>query len=191
MGQVMKSPIDHPPSNYERLRQIIAERCFTKGQPFQLSSGRMSNFYFNLKPAMLDPEGLDLLADIILERIAGIDARYIGGLAMGAVPLAIAVLLKSNATARPLQGFWVRKEAKGHGTKNLTDGYIQDGARVIIVEDVTTSGDSVMQAINEVKRRGCDIAAVITIVDRLEGAEERLAQNGVKLTALFTAKDFT
>src|SRR5260221_7420047 len=191
MGQVMKSPIDHPPSNYERLRQIIAERCFTKGQPFQLSSGRMSNFYFNLKPAMLDPEGLDLLADIILERIAGIDARYIGGLAMGAVPLAIAVLLKSNATARPLQGFWVRKEAKGHGTKNLNDGYIQDGARGILAEDVTNNGDSVMQAINESKRRGCDVAAVITIGDRLQGAEERLAQNGVKLTALFTAKDFT
>src|SRR5260221_11541455 len=105
----------------------------------------MSNFYFNLKPAMLDPEGLDLLADIILERIAGIDARYIGGLALGAGPLAIAGLLKSNATARPLQGFLVGKEAKGDGTKNITDGYIQNGARVIILEGVATSGDSVMQ----------------------------------------------
>lgn len=175
----------------ERLRRLIAERCFTKGKPFQLASGRWSDFYFDLKPAMLDPEGSNLLADLILERMAGIDAKYIGGLAMGAVPIALAVTLKSYGTSRPLQAFWVRKEAKGHGTKSLTDGYLVDGSRVIIVEDVATTGGSVMKAIDEVKRHDCQIAAVITIVDRLEGAREKLAEAGIELIALFTAKDFT
>lgn len=175
----------------ERLRRLIAERCFTKGKPFQLASGRWSDFYFDLKPAMLDPEGSNLLADLILERMAGIDAKYIGGLAMGAVPIALAVTLKSYGTSRPLQAFWVRKEAKGHGTKSLADGYLVDGSRVIIVEDVATTGGSVMKAIDEVKRHDCQIAAVITIVDRLEGAREKLAEAGIELIALFTAKDFT
>lgn len=182
--------IDHQPSKRERLRRIIAERCFTKGKPFQLASGKWSDFYFDLKPAMLDAEGIDLLADLILERTSGIDAKYIGGLAMGAVPLAVATVLKSHSTNRPLQGFWVRKRAKDHGTQKLTDGYLVDGQPVIIIDDVTTSGGSVMDAIHEVRRHRCEIAAVITIVDRLEGAKERLAREGFELTALFDTKDF-
>jgi orotate phosphoribosyltransferase len=175
----------------ERLHRIIAERCFTRGKPFQLASGRWSDFYFDLKPAMLDPEGSNLLADLILERTAGIDAQYIGGLAMGAVPIALGVTVKSYQTSRPLQAFWVRKEPKSHGTKKLIDGYLADGSRVIIVEDVTTTGGSVSKAIDEVKRHNCKIAAVLTIVDRLEGAKENLASAGIELIALFTAKDFT
>lgn len=173
----------------EQLRQIIAERCYEKGR-FTLASGRVSDYYFNLKPAMLDAKGLDLLADLVLEQISKVGASYVGGLAMGAVPVAVAVVLRSHATSRPLQAFWVRKEAKDHGTKNLTDGYLVDGSRVVIVDDVTTTGDSVMQAIDEVRRHNCTIAAVITIVDRLEGAQERLAEAGINLIALYTTKDF-
>ena len=179
-----------PSSKRERLRQIIAERSFSQGKTFRLASGKESNFYFDLKPTMLDPEGIDLLADLILERTANIEAEYVGGLAMGAVPVAVAAILKSHGTSRPLKGFWVRKEAKGHGTNNLTDGYLPDGANVIIVDDVTTTGGSVLQAIDEVRRHNCKIAAVITIVDRLEGAKEKLASRDVELIALFNTKDF-
>jgi len=173
-----------------RLRDIIAERCFSRGKPFQLASGRWSDFYFNMKPAMLDPEGIDLLADLVLARIADIDAKYIGGLVMGSVPVSVAVALKSHATPSPRQAFWVRKETKDHGAKSRIDGYLAEGANVIMVEDVTTTGGSVLQAIEEVKKRGCKIAAVITIVDRLEGAKEHLAEAGIELIALYDAKDF-
>ena len=97
---------------------------------------------------------------------------------MGARPVVIAAILKSHETPHPLQGFWVRKEQKDHGTKNLTDGYSPEGENVIVVDDVTTTGGSIMQAINEVRRRGCKIVAVITIVDRLEGAQESLDKAG-------------
>ena len=102
----------------------------------------MSNYYFDLKPTMLDPTGLDLLADLVLERAATLDAQCIGGLVMGAVPIVIATLLKSRGTKHPLQGFWVQKEAKDHGEQSLADGYLSDGSNVIVVEDVTTSGGS-------------------------------------------------
>ncbi len=156
----------------------------------QLASGRWSDFYFDLKPTMLDPDGLDLLTDLILEKIAHIDAKYIGGLAMGAVPLAIAASLKSRGSKHPLKAFWVRKEAKDHGTKNLIDGPAVDNSRVIIVDDVTTTGGSIMQAIAEVKKHNCKVAAVITIVDRLEGAKEALEKKGVNLIALYDTNDF-
>jgi orotate phosphoribosyltransferase len=190
MAITVAAQLEIEPSKRERLRQIIAERCYRRGR-FKLASGKESDYYFNLKPAMLDPEGANLLADLMLERIAGLDAKYIGGLAMGAVPVAIATMMRSYATAKPLQAFWVRKEGpKEHGAKNLADGYIVSGERVIVVEDVTTTGDSVMHAIDEVRRRGCEIAAVITIVDRLEGAQKRLAREGIGLIALYTTKDF-
>lgn len=177
-------------SKREKLRQIIAERSFSRGNSFVLASGKSSNFYFDMKQTMLDPEGLNLIADLILEKTQGLSAKYIGGLVMGAVPIAVAVLMKSNATANPLQGFWIRKEAKEHGTRRLADGYLPDGSDVLIVEDVTTSGGSVLQAVNEVRGRNCKVNAVITIVDRGDGAKDRLAAEGIELVSLFGISDF-
>jgi orotate phosphoribosyltransferase len=174
----------------DRLRAIIAEKSLIIGREFTLASGRKSDFFLDLKKTMLDPEGMDLLSDLVLDRIAAIDADYIGGLAMGAVPIVIGTIIKSQATARPRKGFWVRKDRKDHGNNNLTDGYIEENARVIIVEDVTTTGGSALLAIEEVKKRHCAIATVLTIVDRQEGAQENLAQRGIALTSLFTRSDF-
>ena len=172
-----------------RLHAIIEEKSLLRGS-FTLASGRPSNYLFDMKKTMLDPEGINLLADAILEKTAGIKAAAIGGLAMGAVPIVIASILKSQNTSRPLKGFWVRKEQKDHGTKAAADGYIESGARVIIVEDVTTTGESVLKAVAEAKTRGCTIAAVVTILDRQEGARERLAAEGIELLAVFTKADF-
>lgn len=180
-----------PISNWEKLRQIIAERSFSQGDSYVLASGKTSRFYFDMKQTMLDPEGLSLLSDLILEKIADLPAKYVGGLAMGAVPVAVAVLMKSGNTDKPLQGFWVRKEAKGHGTRKLVDGYLPKGSDVVIVDDVTTSGGSVLLAIEEVLKHDCKVNAVITIVDREEGAKEKLASHGVDLINLFTISNFT
>jgi orotate phosphoribosyltransferase len=174
----------------ERLRQIISELSFRNDRTFKLASGRTSDIFFYLKPTMLDPEGINLLADVMLDRVADIDAGYIGGLVMGAVPVVVATVLKSAERRRQLRGFWVRKEQKDHGAMNLTDGHIVDGSKVIVVDDVTTTGGSVMKAITEVRRHRCEIAAVITIVDRLEGAKENLAKEGLELIALYDRTDF-
>jgi orotate phosphoribosyltransferase len=140
---------------------------------------------------MLDPEGINLLADEILDTIKGIDADYIGGLAMGAVPIMVAVVTKSLATSRPLKGFWVRKEMKDHGIVKAFDGHLEPHSKVVIVDDVTTTGGSVMKAIKEARGKGCDIKAVITVVDRLEGAIENLEKEDIRLIALYTTKDFS
>ena len=174
----------------ERLRRIIAERSFSQGNEFKLASGKSSRFYFDMKQTMLDPEGLNLLAELMLETTRDLPAAYVGGLAMGAVPIAVAMVMKSAGTGRPMQGFWIRKEAKEHGTRKLADGYLPDDSDVVIVEDVTTSGGSALQAINEVRSRGCRVNALVTVVDREEGARDRLASENIDLVSLFTASDF-
>ncbi|MBV9523124.1 MAG: orotate phosphoribosyltransferase [Alphaproteobacteria bacterium] len=176
-------------AKWHRLREIIRERSFRQGS-FKLASGRTSPFFFDLKKTMLDPEGIDLLSDLVLERTAGIAAQYIGGLVMGAVPIVIGAVLKSRTTSRPLQGFWVRKEQKDHGVMNLADGYVVDGSSVIIVDDVATTGGSAMQAVKELRRRDCKIAAVLAIVDREEGAKANLDKEGLHLIALYKTSDF-
>jgi orotate phosphoribosyltransferase len=190
MAHAAKLDLSAETTKRERLRKIIQHLSFRNDRTFTLASGRVSNIFFDLKPTMLHPEGINLLADLVLERVAKTDADYIGGLVMGAVPVVIATILKSNATDRPLRGFWVRKEQKGHGVMNLTDGPLEEGSRVVVVEDVATTGGSVMKAIDEVRKRHCKIVAVITIVDRLEGAKENLAKQGINLVALFDRDDF-
>ena len=173
----------------ERLRELIRELSFTKGQ-FKLASGRESNYFFNLKRTMLHPEGINLLADAVLEKFAGLEADYIGGLAMGAVPIVAAVVMRSQSTGQPLKGFWVRKEMKDHGVVTAVDGDLADRAKVVMVEDVTTTGGSVMRAIEEARKKRCEIKAVITVVDRREGAKENLAKEGIELISLYTTEDF-
>lgn len=175
---------------WERLRQIVAERSFSQGAEFTLASGKTSTFYFDMKQTMLDPEGANLIGELVLEKTAALGADYVGGLAMGAVPIAVAVVMKSQATARPMKGFWVRKEVKEHGTRKKADGYLPDGSDVLIVEDVATTGGSALQAIEEVRGRGCRIAAVVTIVDRQDGARERLQAEGIEMISLFKTSDF-
>ena len=105
-----------------RLIEIVRERSFSSGGDIKLASGRTSNFYFNMKPTMLDAEGAHLIATLILEALEGARVDLIGGLEMGAVPLATAVAVASHAKGRPLQAFFVRKQAKEHGAKKLVEG---------------------------------------------------------------------
>ncbi len=173
----------------ERLRQIIREKSFSAGGDFRLASGAGSSFYFDLKKTLFDPEGATLVADVLFEAIRHDAVEQVGGLEIGAVPIATAVAMRSWPE-RPIRAFFVRKEAKGHGTNKLIDGQYQDGAKTILFEDVTTTGGSVMKAVNAVRGRGGTITKIVTIVDRLEGAKVNLAKEGVELAAIFTKDDF-
>jgi orotate phosphoribosyltransferase len=178
-----------PSAARERLRQIIQKESLRSGREFRLASGKTSNLFFDLKKTVLDPEGSNLVADAVLDLLKDDRPDFIGGLEMGAVPVVQAICTKSFPE-HPIRGFFVRKELKGHGTDQSIEGHIRDGARVVILEDVTTTGGSALKAVAAVEGRGCRVDKVITIVDRLEGARENLAQRGITLVALFTRDDF-
>ena len=175
----------------KRLRNIIAEKSFSTGGDFKLASGQSSGFYFDMKPTVMDPEGARLTGELILEAVVGEDLDCVGGMAVGAVPVVTSVAQTSAGTDRPLPGFLVRKEVKERGTEKQVEGNMEPGSRVLIVEDVTTTGGSAMQAIEAVRReRNGEVSIVVTIVDRLQGAEGFFADQGIRLIALLNKDDF-
>jgi len=177
-----------------RLIEIVRQRSFSSGGETKLVSGRSTSFYFDMKPSMLHPEGAHLMATLILEALEGARVDLIGGLEMGAVPLATAVALASHGRGRPIGAFFVRKQAKEHGARKLVEGLAPGetlaGKRVAILEDVTTTGGSSMQAIAAVRAEGAIVERVIVVVDRLEGAAETFKAAGIPFTAILTAADF-
>jgi len=173
----------------QRLFELIKERSFRRGN-FTLASGKQSSYYFDSKPTMLHPEGATLLAQLIFDAIKDVNADCVGGLEMGAVPLIAPVAIQSLEAGQPLMGFFVRKAPKDHGTKQRVEGIDMAGKTAVIVEDVTTTGGSAMQAVEEVKKAGGKVALVISILDRGEGARELYAAAGVPFTSLFTAEEF-
>jgi orotate phosphoribosyltransferase len=177
-----------------RLVEIVKRRSFSTGSETRLVSGRSTSFYFNMKPTMLDPEGAQLIADLILDALKGGEVDLIGGLEMGAVPLAVAVAVSSQIKGWPLRAFFVRKQAKEHGARQLIEGLAPGetlaGRRIAVLEDVTTTGGSAMQAIEALRAERAVIDRVITVVDRLEGAAEAFKRAGIPFTALLTAADF-
>ena len=178
----------------QRLIEIIKARSFQTGGEMKLASGRTSGFYFNMKPTMLDPEGGHLIGTLVIELVADQKAEMIGGLEMGAVPLATSVATVSYAEGVPLPAFFVRKQAKEHGTQalieGLPDGETIAGRRVIVVEDVTTTGGSALKAVAAIKQAGGDVACVVTLVDRQEGAQAAFDAAGVEFRPLLTTADF-
>jgi orotate phosphoribosyltransferase len=176
-----------------RLAEIIRRRSFGRGE-ITLASGRKSDFYFDLKPTMLDPEGATLLADLTYETLKDDKLDYIGGLEMGAVPLAGAIAQISWINGHPIAAFFVRKKPKEHGARlsveGLAKGESLEGKRVVVVEDVTTTGGSAMKAVEAVREAGAEVALVLTMVDREEGATETFAQAGLPFRALYKAAEF-
>ena len=176
-----------------RLVEIIRQRSFGRGE-VTLASGRKSNFYFNLKPTMLDPEGATLLADLTYEAVKDDGLDYVGGLEMGAVPLAGAVAQLSWIKGHPIAAFFVRKKPKEHGARLAVEGLAKneslEGKRVAIIEDVTTTGDSAFKAVEAAREAGAEIALVLTMVDREEGAAEAFAKAGLPFRWLYRASEF-
>jgi orotate phosphoribosyltransferase len=182
-----------PSTSRARLKDIIRARSFGRGE-IKLASGRTSNFYFNLKPTMLDAEGAALLAELTVEALANERIDYVGGLEMGAVPIAGAIAQLSFLKGNPIQAFFVRKKPKEHGAKlsieGLAPGESLKGKRVVVVEDVTTTGGSAIKAAEAVKDAGGEIAFVLTIVDREEGAAETFKDAGIAFRSLYRAAEF-
>jgi orotate phosphoribosyltransferase len=171
-----------------RLLELFKARAFSFGR-FTLASGKESTYYVNSKKALFHSEAVALLGEAIWDRTKDLNIQAVGGLEVGAIPLATATVLRYHQEGRTLEGFFVRKEVKGHGSKERLEGVLPAGARVAVLDDVLTTGGSVLQAISEVEKAGAQVVAVVCIVDRLEGARELLAPR-YNYQPIFTIRDF-
>ena len=159
-----------PVSGRARLLELIRERAYRDGLDITLSSGKKSSFYVNGKKITLHPEGLWLFAGLLLEELSRLpEITSIGGMTLGADPIAAAVCALSWQQGRPIDAFLVRKEAKGHGTGSRIEGELSPGQKVAIVEDTITTGGSSRRAIEAVREAGADPVVVFALVDRLDG----------------------
>jgi orotate phosphoribosyltransferase len=154
----------------DRLMELILAKSFQYADKpiFKLVSGAMSNFYFNCKPTMLDPEGKELIGRLIFEKIRDLEVTAIGGLALGSVPISGAVSLISRLEGKGIKEFIVRKEQKDHGIPAKVEGECRAGERVVVVDDVITTGGSTIQAIEAVRKLGFKVVKVVVLVDREE-----------------------
>ena len=160
----------------------------------KLASGRTSTVYFNMKPSMLDAEGARLIGKFICDQLEGVSADLVGGLEMGAVPIAAATAAIAHPRGRNLSAFFVRKQAKEHGTRSLIEGLARNETmackKIVIGEDVTTTGGSSIKAADAIRAEGGEIVRVVTLVDRQEGAAEAFTAAGLDLRPLLTMSDF-
>jgi orotate phosphoribosyltransferase len=159
------------PAWRQRLLDLILSRAVSFGQ-FTLASGKTSSYYINSKKILFHSEAVALLGEALWEQTRDLDVQAVGGLEVGAIPLAAACVMRYHQEGRSLEGFFVRKQAKGHGSQERVEGVLPAGARVAVLDDVLTTGGSALQAVQEVERAGAKVVAVVCIVDRLEGAAE-------------------
>lgn len=163
------------------LKQMLKDVKVVQTGEFVLTSGKKSNYFVNIKRASTNPEILREIGKAMAPHVG--DAK-IAGMALGAVPLAVAVSLETN---RPF--VMVRKEPKDHGTKELVEGDVNPGEKFVIVEDVATTGGSTLRVVSALRQKGANVSKAVVVVDREEGASEMLKGHGIELISLFTAKD--
>ncbi len=172
-----------------RLLALLEKEALKKGK-FVLSSGKISNYYLDGRIITMTPEGAYLVASIILELIKGKDLDAVGGPTLGADPIVGAVAALSHINNVPIKTFIVRKSVKEHGTQRQIEGpELKPKSRVIIVDDVATTGKALIEAKEALDKIGVSVEGAIVIVDRNEGARENLAQAGVNLDAIFQIED--
>jgi orotate phosphoribosyltransferase len=180
-------------ANEARLLELLKERSFRRappGQPFRLASGATSDYFIDGKMTAVHGEGAFLIGEVLYEWTRDIEFDAIGGLQVGAVPLVTAAVIACHRHGRPVEGFWVRAEAKDHGTQKRIEGGLRQGARVVIVDDVFTKGGSSLKAVEAAREAGCEVVLVLALVDRLQGARELFRQSGVEnCRAVFTVRD--
>jgi orotate phosphoribosyltransferase len=177
-------------TDHAQLFNLLADRSAKRGQ-FTLASGRQSTLYIDARLTTMSPDGLALIGPLGLAELErsgwGVDA--VGGLTLGADPIAYAISYASAASTRPLRAFTVRKEAKAHGTGKVIEGPFRTGDRVAVIEDVITTGGSALRAVDAVRRAGGTVTGVLALVDREEGGREALEGAGLEVRALSTARD--
>jgi orotate phosphoribosyltransferase len=171
-----------------QLLHLLQEKSFrfSPDKPFKLVSGRESPYYIDCRPTTHNAQGLALIGEIIFEMVRDLEIDAIGGLTMGADPIAHATALTSYLKGRPINAFSVRKSPKEHGTGGLVVGEVKPGDRVVIVEDVITTGGSTLKAVAAARDFGLEVVAVLILVDRQEGGREAVAQVAPQVEAVFT-----
>jgi orotate phosphoribosyltransferase len=179
----------------QKLIDFIKSRSFLKSDKpiFKLSSGKMSNVYFDLRLATLSPEGQYLIGNLLFDKMKehGLKPRAVGGLTMGADPVSTAVAYASHLKGEPIEAFVIRKEPKEHGRGLQIEGNVQAGDDVVIVDDVLTTGGSSIKAATIAKETGLNVLAVIVVLDRCEqNGRENVEKLGCPFYSLLTIKDF-
>lgn len=175
----------------QRLAEIILERSFQyrADPPFTLASGKTSNYYFNCKPTTLDPEGMYIIGHVLFEMLHDSDITAAGGLTLGADPIANALSMISYQKGRRIKSFVVRKNVKGHGTKSAIEGNVVPGEKVVIIDDVITTGASTITAIEIAKEAGLVIDRVVALIDREEGGRENIERYITRVDAILTRSE--
>lgn len=179
----------------QQLIEYIRKHSFQRSETpiFKLSSGNLSNFYFNLKKTTYSPLGQYLIGNLVFDKIRelGLKPRAIGGLTMGADPIATATAYTSHLRDEPIEAMVIRKDPKGHGTMSQIEGNIREGDDVIVIDDVVTTGGSTIKAMEVAKRAGLRIIAVIILLDRGEfEGRQNIERLGYPVHSLLTMKDF-
>jgi orotate phosphoribosyltransferase len=175
----------------QRLAEIVLEKSFQyrDNPPFTLASGKTSNYYFNCKTTTMDPEGMYLIGNILFDMLGDADISAAGGLTLGADPIANALSLISYQKKKPIKSFVVRKDVKDHGTKKAVEGNITTGERVVIIDDVITTGGSTITAIEIAREAGLVIDRVIALIDREEGGRENIRKYVDRVDAVLTRSE--
>ncbi|BEH10382.1 MULTISPECIES: orotate phosphoribosyltransferase [Geobacter] len=175
----------------ERLKQIILELSYEK-RKVVLASGRESDFYFDGKQTTLHAEGGLLVGKLFYEAIKDVEGvQGVGGITLGADPIATATSIAAFLDGRPMHAFIIRKEPKGHGTGQWLEGRknLPPGSKVVIVEDVVTTGGSSMKAVKRAEEEGLKVFCIVSLVDREEGGRENIEQEGYELRTIFTKSE--
>lgn len=177
--------------SWKELLNLLYHKAYKYSEKpsFKLASGKLSHFYIDCKAVSMTPRGLQLIGKVIYDRIISLNVQGVGGLTMGADPIAAAIAFTSSSGTYPLNYFSIRKVPKGHGLNRFIVGPVSQGDRVIIVDDVVTTGGSTIKAIKVAKDFGLYVVKVIVVVDRQEGGMKAIENESVETEALITIND--
>lgn len=175
----------------QELVQMIYEKSFmfSEEPKFKLVSGRVSQFYVNCKPTILDPKGMYLVGHLVFDCIKDLPVQGVGGLTFGADPVAVATAFTSYLKGQPMKAFSIRKSQKDHGIVKWVEGDMKPGEKVVILEDVMTTGGSTIKAVERARAEGLDVVHVVTLVDRQEGGAEAVRTHVGAVSAVVTIDD--
>ncbi len=172
----------------QELIELICKKSFKYSETpvFKLVSGKMSSFYVNCKPTILDPRGMFLVGHLVYDAVKTYKLDGVGGLTFGADPISVAASFASELKKDPMKAFSIRKELKDHGIINWVEGDMREGERVAILEDVITTGGSTIKAIERARTQGLEVVKVVSLIDRQEGGVEKIREHVEDVSAIIT-----
>ena len=175
----------------QELIDLLCRKSFKYSEEpvFKLVSGRMSNYYINCKPVTLSPRGMFLTGHLVFDEIKDLDAEGVGGPTFGADPIAVATAFASGLKGKPVNAFSIRKTMKDHGIIRWIEGDLTQGSRVVIIDDVATTGGSTIKAIERARSEGMDVIKAVILVDRQEGGVESIREHVEDVTSIVTRDD--